>query len=148
MSAVGDVLRATEEESPERQAELARTADAAVNELTGAWLGGEPHSHDAPSAVESILLSLHRMLRVVKTWPAGRGTGGPVRNPLRNLGSPTAHPTAHPATVTPQPVPPSAGVARLVQRRDRTAEVPASGQRVPRHVVGALPAAALGPGLC
>lgn len=65
MSAVGDVLRATEEDDPDRQAELARTADAAINELT-ARLGSVPHTHDAPSAVESILLSMHRMLRVAK----------------------------------------------------------------------------------
>ena len=65
MSAVGDVLRATEEDNPDRQAELARTADAAIDELT-ARLGSVPHTHDAPSAVESILLSLHRMLRVAK----------------------------------------------------------------------------------
>ena len=63
MSAVGDVLRATEEDNPDRQTELARTADVAINELT-ARLATEQHSKDAPSAVESILLSLHRMLRV------------------------------------------------------------------------------------
>ena len=36
MAAVGDVLRAAEEEGPERQAELAAEADAAVSELTPA----------------------------------------------------------------------------------------------------------------
>ena len=65
MTAVGDVLRATEEDHPERVAELAGSADAAVNELT-ARIGSEPHTDDAPSAVESILVSLHRMLRVAK----------------------------------------------------------------------------------
>ena len=65
MTAVGDVLRATEEDHPERVAELAGSADAAVNELT-ARIGSEPHTNDAPSAVESILVSLHRMLRVAK----------------------------------------------------------------------------------
>jgi len=65
MTAVGDVLRATEEDHPERVAELAGSADAAVNELT-TRIGSEPHPNDAPSAVESILVSLHRMLRVAK----------------------------------------------------------------------------------
>ncbi len=63
MASVGDVLRALEEEQPERQTELAAAADAAISELT-ARIGSEQHSTDAPSAVESILLSLHRMLRV------------------------------------------------------------------------------------
>lgn len=63
MASVGDVLRALEEEQPDRQAELARSADAAINELT-AQIATEQHSKDAPSAVESILVSLHRMLRV------------------------------------------------------------------------------------
>ncbi|BCW71247.1 hypothetical protein NicSoilB8_22910 [Arthrobacter sp. NicSoilB8] len=65
LTAVGDVLRATEEDHPDRLAELAGLADAAVQELT-ARIGSEPHTHDAPSAVESILVSLHRMLRVAK----------------------------------------------------------------------------------
>lgn len=63
LASVGDVLRALEEEQPERQAELAASADAAISDLT-ARLATEQHSKDAPSAVESILLSLHRMLRV------------------------------------------------------------------------------------
>jgi uncharacterized membrane protein YgaE (UPF0421/DUF939 family) len=63
MAAVGDVLHALEDEQPERQADLARSADAAINELT-ARLAPEHHSKDAPSAVDSILVSLHRMLRV------------------------------------------------------------------------------------
>ncbi|MHA7223060.1 FUSC family protein [Arthrobacter sp. RHLT1-20] len=66
MAAVADVLRSIEEESPERQAELVETADAAVKELT-ARIGAEEAATDAPSAVESILLSLLRMLRVVKS---------------------------------------------------------------------------------
>ena len=66
MAAVADVLRSIEEESPERQAELVGTADVAVKELT-ARIGAEEAATDAPSAVESILLSLHRMLRVVKS---------------------------------------------------------------------------------
>ena len=63
LSSVGDVLRAMEEEQPERQAELAAAAEAGINEITSR-LGSEGHSKDAPSAVESVLLSLHRMLRV------------------------------------------------------------------------------------
>lgn len=66
MSAVGDVLSSIEEESPERQLQLAESADAAIKELTRRT-GAEDAATDAPSAVESILLSLHRVLRVVKT---------------------------------------------------------------------------------
>jgi hypothetical protein len=66
MSAVSDVLRSTEEESPERQSELAGTAEAAVQELSRR-IGAEAPATDEPSAVESVLLSLHRMLRVVRT---------------------------------------------------------------------------------
>jgi hypothetical protein len=69
MSAVGDVLRSTEEEDPERQAELARTAEAAVQELSRR-IAVEAVTTVEPSAVESILLSLHRMLRVVRTSKA------------------------------------------------------------------------------
>jgi hypothetical protein len=66
MTLVGDALRAAEEEEPQRQADLVEEADAAVTSLT-ARIAGENPSADAPSAVESILLSLHRMLRVVKS---------------------------------------------------------------------------------
>ncbi|MDQ0821074.1 uncharacterized membrane protein YgaE (UPF0421/DUF939 family) [Arthrobacter sp. V4I6] len=69
MSAVGDVLCSTEEESPERQGELAGTAEAAVDELSRRIGAGSPAT-DEPSAAESILLSLHRMLRVVRTSDA------------------------------------------------------------------------------
>ncbi len=65
MFAVGDVLRALQEEEPERQSELSEEADAAVKALM-ARLGAEEVETDAPSAVESILLSLHRMLRVAR----------------------------------------------------------------------------------
>ncbi len=65
MAAVGHVLRSIEEEGKERQLELVESADAGVRELT-ARIGAEEAATDAPSAVESILLSLHRMLRVVK----------------------------------------------------------------------------------
>ncbi|MGY2746607.1 FUSC family protein [Arthrobacter sp. UYCu723] len=69
MSAVGDVLHSIEEESTERQLELVETADAAVKDLTRR-IGAEEAATDAPSAVESILLSLHRVLRIVKTTGA------------------------------------------------------------------------------
>jgi hypothetical protein len=69
MSAVGDVLLPADEEGPERQAELARTAEDAVQKL-GRRLAAEVAPTDAPSAVQSILLSLHRMLRVVRTSEA------------------------------------------------------------------------------
>ena len=54
-----------EEESPDRQVEQSEAADAAVRALT-ARVGAEETATDAPSAVESILLSLHRVLRVAK----------------------------------------------------------------------------------
>jgi uncharacterized membrane protein YccC len=66
ISTVGDVLSSVEEESPERQRELVEAADAAVKELTQR-IGAEEAATDAPSAVESILLSLHRMIRVVRS---------------------------------------------------------------------------------
>jgi hypothetical protein len=69
MSAVSDVLRSPEEESPERQSTLAGTAEAAVRELSRR-LVAETVATEKPSAVESILLSLHRMLRVVRTSDA------------------------------------------------------------------------------
>jgi uncharacterized membrane protein YgaE (UPF0421/DUF939 family) len=66
LAAVGDVLIPAEEEGPERQAELARTAEDTVQALSRR-LAAEAVPVDAPSAVQSILLSLHRMLRVVRT---------------------------------------------------------------------------------
>lgn len=65
MSAVGDVLRSAEEEPEERQAELTGKAEAAVADLSRR-VGVESAATDDPSAVESILLILHRMLRVVR----------------------------------------------------------------------------------
>jgi uncharacterized membrane protein YgaE (UPF0421/DUF939 family) len=76
ISSLGDVLRSTEEDHPKQQAELAETADAKVKELTGR-IASEPHSVDAPSAVESVLMSLHRMLRVVKASQAGNEAPAP-----------------------------------------------------------------------
>jgi uncharacterized membrane protein YccC len=66
MSAVGDVLLPAEEEGPERQDELTRTAEDAVQQLSRR-LAVEGAATEEPSAVQSILLSLHRMLRVVRT---------------------------------------------------------------------------------
>lgn len=71
MASVGDVLRAVEEESPEKQVEQIKAADAGVRELT-VQVGAEEAATDAPSAVESILLSLHRVLRVAKSAAADR----------------------------------------------------------------------------
>lgn len=72
MTMAGDVLRAAEEEEPQRQAELVEEADAAVKAFT-ARVAADDQSAGAPSAVESILLSLHRMLRVVKSGNADSG---------------------------------------------------------------------------
>jgi len=66
MARVGDVLRSTEEEDTERQAERIAEADRAVDALTQQVSDGD-HTPGAPNAVESVLLSLHRMLRVVKS---------------------------------------------------------------------------------
>jgi uncharacterized membrane protein YccC len=66
MSAVGDVLLPAEEEGPERHDELTLTAEDAVQQLSRR-LAVEGAATDEPSAVQSILLSLHRMLRVVRT---------------------------------------------------------------------------------
>lgn len=77
MASVGDVLPALEDEPPEGQDELVRSADAAISELT-ARLASEQHSKDAPSAVESILVSLHRMLRVATP---GRTEAKPANAP-------------------------------------------------------------------
>jgi uncharacterized membrane protein YgaE (UPF0421/DUF939 family) len=65
VTSVGDVLDAMEDSDPQRRAELVDSAEAAISALT-ARAGSEPHSEDAPSAVESILVSLHRMLRVAR----------------------------------------------------------------------------------
>ncbi|MFF2031525.1 aromatic acid exporter family protein [Arthrobacter sp. NPDC058192] len=66
VTAVGDVLRDLEDADRERRAELLSSAEAAISALT-TTLGSEVHTQDAPSAVESILVSLHRMLRVVRS---------------------------------------------------------------------------------
>jgi uncharacterized membrane protein YccC len=74
MTMVGDVLRAAEEEEPQRRAELVEEADAAVKAFT-ARVAVEDQAADAPSAVESVLLSLHRMLRVMKSGDGKREAG-------------------------------------------------------------------------
>jgi uncharacterized membrane protein YgaE (UPF0421/DUF939 family) len=82
MTLVGDVLRAAEEEEPQRQAELVEEADEAVRAFI-ARVAAEDQSTDTPSAVESVLLSLHRMLRVVKSGngkSAGATSGGGNRD--------------------------------------------------------------------
>lgn len=66
ISTVGEMLSSFEEESPERQLELVEAADAVVKELTQR-IGAEQAATDAPSAVESIVLSLHRVIRVVRS---------------------------------------------------------------------------------
>ena len=70
MGTVGDVLHSVEKEDPEQQLERIDAADAAVKALTSR-VGSGATATDAPSAVESIVMSLHRMLRVVKASAAG-----------------------------------------------------------------------------
>jgi uncharacterized membrane protein YgaE (UPF0421/DUF939 family) len=74
MATVGDVFRSAEEKSSEEQAELIEAADARVQALTE-HIAEHNRATDAPSAVESILFSLHRMLRVVKTARAPEASG-------------------------------------------------------------------------
>lgn len=64
LAAVGEVLRSLEDEQPERQDELISAANTAVDALAER-MASEEVNPDAPSAAESILLSLHRILRVV-----------------------------------------------------------------------------------
>ncbi|MFF2318707.1 aromatic acid exporter family protein [Arthrobacter sp. NPDC058097] len=63
LSAVGEVLRSAEEDDAERQAELFEAAHAAVASLEDRT-AAEGNGAGAPSAAGSILLSLHRILRV------------------------------------------------------------------------------------
>ena len=65
MASVGDVLRSLEEDDAGQQLERIEAADAAIQELTVHVGSGAPAT-GAPSAVQSILMSLHRMLRVAK----------------------------------------------------------------------------------
>lgn len=64
LHAVGGVLRSMEDEHPDRQEERIAEATAAVDALAGR-IAAEEANPDEPSAAESILLSLHRILRVV-----------------------------------------------------------------------------------
>lgn len=66
MSAVSEVLRSLEEEDPDRQVELCEEASSAVKALN-ARVAADDAATDGPSAVDSILLSLNRMLRVVRS---------------------------------------------------------------------------------
>ncbi|WP_083839640.1 FUSC family protein [Arthrobacter globiformis] len=65
LSAVGEVLRAAEEDDVDRQAELFRAAEEAVASLEDRT-AAEGDGGGTPSAAGSILLSLHRILRVAK----------------------------------------------------------------------------------
>lgn len=63
LAAVSEVLRSLEDEEPDRQNELIGAAKAAVEALAERMASdGDPH---APSAAESIVLNMHRILRVV-----------------------------------------------------------------------------------
>jgi uncharacterized membrane protein YgaE (UPF0421/DUF939 family) len=66
LAAVSEVLRSAEEDDAGRQAELLSAAHAAVDALE-VRIASEDIDVDAPSAAESILLSLHRILRVART---------------------------------------------------------------------------------
>jgi len=63
LSAVGEVLRSAEEDDADRQAELFEAAHAAVASLEDRT-AAEGNGAGTPSAAGSILLSLHRILRV------------------------------------------------------------------------------------
>lgn len=65
LAAVGEVLRSAEEDDAGRQAELITAAHAAVDSLERR-IASDDVDADAPSAAESILLSLHRILRVAR----------------------------------------------------------------------------------
>ncbi|WP_461162920.1 FUSC family protein [Arthrobacter sp. R4-81] len=66
LSAVGALLLAVEEGDSERLEELRDEAETAVLTLAQ-HLASDETDPDAPSAAESILLSLHRILRVLKS---------------------------------------------------------------------------------
>jgi uncharacterized membrane protein YccC len=66
LHAVGEVLRSMEDEQPDRQNERIAEATAAFDALA-ARIAAEEVNPDEPSAAESILLSLHRILRVVRS---------------------------------------------------------------------------------
>lgn len=64
LAAVSEVLRSLEDEHPDRQNELIAAANAAVDALA-VRMASDDVNPDAPSAAESIVLNLHRILRVV-----------------------------------------------------------------------------------
>jgi hypothetical protein len=64
LAAVGELLSA-EAEDTDRQAELSTAAHAAVDSLKARIVSADADA-DAPGAAESILLSLHRILRAVE----------------------------------------------------------------------------------
>ena len=66
---MADAVQALESDEPQSRAELAAEAADAVKSLADAVAAG-PSSGDAPGAVESALLSLHRMLRILKAHQA------------------------------------------------------------------------------
>ena len=66
LAAVSEVLRSAEEDDAGRQAELLSAAHAAVDALE-VRITSEDINADGPSAAESLLLSLHRILRVART---------------------------------------------------------------------------------
>lgn len=65
LTAVGEVLRAAAEEDEDRRRELKQEAHRAVDALRASILDDDADT-GAPSAAESILLSLHRILRVTR----------------------------------------------------------------------------------
>jgi hypothetical protein len=65
LTAVGEVLRAAAEEDDDRRRELKQEAHRAVDALRASILDDDADT-GAPSAAESILLSLHRILRVTR----------------------------------------------------------------------------------
>ncbi len=69
LAAVADAVQALESDEPQSRAELAAEAADAVKSLADAVAAG-PSKGDAPGAAESALLSLHRMLRILKAHQA------------------------------------------------------------------------------
>ncbi len=65
LAAVGEVLRSAEEEDADRQEELVHAAHQAMDALRARILEDDADA-GVPSAAESILLSLHRILRVTR----------------------------------------------------------------------------------
>jgi uncharacterized membrane protein YccC len=64
LTAVSEVLRSMEDEQPDRQNELIASAKSAVDALAER-MASDDVNPNAPSAAESIVLNLHRILRAV-----------------------------------------------------------------------------------